>query len=263
MFPFFEPINGFLIYTFGLTLTISFFAFLWMLKKLSIRFGYDFIIFKKNILWFFLSIFFFSRLFYVISKWHDLKYIKNPLEFFIMNDYNFSLFGAIFGFLIVLYITLKIRKEKLDKFIDGLAISLFFILSIGFIGALFGGQVYGKETTLGIEILYTNPFTPVPFQVPIFPLPIVYSILFFILFSISYISSMYIHTKGIIGYIGLIIMSLLFIIFEFFSGKYDIFRDNIGINLTQILSIIFIIFCIYRLIKIFRYTESKDKTILN
>lgn len=263
MFPFFEPINWFLIYTFWLTLTISFFAFLWMLKKLSIRFWYDFIIFKKNILWFFLSIFFFSRLFYVISKWHDLKYIKNPLEFFIMNDYNFSLFWAIFWFLIVLYITLKIRKEKLDKFIDWLAISLFFILSIWFIWALFWWQVYWKETTLWIEILYTNPFTPVPFQVPIFPLPIVYSILFFILFSISYISSMYIHTKWIIWYIWLIIMSLLFIIFEFFSWKYDIFRDNIWINLTQILSIIFIIFCIYRLIKIFSYTESKDKTILN
>ncbi|MDP2090398.1 MAG: prolipoprotein diacylglyceryl transferase [Candidatus Gracilibacteria bacterium] len=230
-----------------------------MLKKLSIKFGFDYVIFKKNILWYFLSVFFFSRLFYVLGKWHDLKYIKNTYEFFIMNDYNFSLAGAIIGFFLVMYITIRIRKEKLDNFIDGLTISLLFILSIGFIGAFLGGQVYGRETSIGIEILYTHPFTPIPFQVPIFPLPIIYSILFFILFSLSYISSMYIHIKGLIGYVGLVSMASLFLIFEFFSGKYDIFKDSIGINLTQSLSIILIGFAGYRLLKILKFNEGKDK----
>ncbi|USN57922.1 MAG: hypothetical protein H6767_06250 [Candidatus Peribacteria bacterium] len=96
MFPFFEPISGVIIYTFGLTLTICFFMFLWMLRKLSGRFGYDFSFFTTNIVWYFLSVFFFSRLFYVIAKWNDMKYIKDPFQFFIMSDYNFSLFGAIF-----------------------------------------------------------------------------------------------------------------------------------------------------------------------
>jgi prolipoprotein diacylglyceryltransferase len=63
-----------------------------MLKKLSTKYSYDVSIFVNNILWYFLSVFFFSRLFYVISKWNDLKYINNPAEFFIMSDYNFSLF---------------------------------------------------------------------------------------------------------------------------------------------------------------------------
>ena len=186
MFPLIEPIDWILIYTFWITIMICFFLFVWMLKKLSIRFWYDFLLFKKNILWYFLSVFFFSRLAFVVWRWNDLKHIKNPLEFFVMNDYNFSLIWAIFWFFLVFYITSRIRKENLDKYIDWIALSFFFILFIWFFGALLWWQVYGNETMYGIEILYSHPFTPVPYQVPIFPLPIVYSIVYFILFSILY-----------------------------------------------------------------------------
>jgi hypothetical protein len=58
-------------------------------------------------------------------------------------------------------------------------------------------------------------------------------------------------------------MSSIFIIFEFFSWKYDIFRDSIWINLMQIFSILFIAFCIYRLFLVFNENESKEQTILN
>lgn len=262
MYPLFEPINWFIIYTFWLTIVICFFLFLRMLKKLSIRFWYDYIIFKKNILWYFLWVFFFSRLFYVIWKWYDLKYIKNPFEFFIMSDYNFSLAWAIIWFATVLYLTLKIRKEKLNNFIDWLAISLFFVLFIGFVWSLLGWQVYGRETLFWIEILYTHPFTPVPFQVPIFPLPIVYAILFFILFSVSYIASMYVHIKWIIWYVWLIMFWSIILIFDFFSWKYDIFKNTIWINLSQTFSIFVISFCFYRLFLIFNSNENKERKTL-
>lgn len=229
---------------------------------MSIRYGYDFVIFQKNILWFFLWTFFFSRLFYVIWKWHDLKYIKNPFEFFIMSDYNFSLAWAIFWFLFVLLLLIKTRKDKLNNFIDWLSISLIFILSIWFIWALLWWQVYWRETFYWIEILYNHPFTPVPFQVPVFPLAIVYSIFFFILFSVLYISSMYIHIKALVWYIWLIVMSSIILIFDFFSWKYDIFKDFIGINLTQTSTIIFIIFCFYRLYLIMS-EENKEQIILS
>ena len=63
-----------------------------MLKKLTNKYGFDMAIFMNNILWYFVSVFFFSRLFYVISKWNDLKYIENASGFFVTTDYNFSLF---------------------------------------------------------------------------------------------------------------------------------------------------------------------------
>lgn len=256
MFPLFS-INWFIIYTFWLTISICFLLFIWMLKKQSIKLWFDYIIFKKNILWYFLSVFIFSRLFYVIWKWQDLKYISNPIEFFIMSDYNFSLAWAIFWFFIVLFITIKIRKEKLINFLDWIIISFLFVLFIWFIWALFWWQVYWKETFYWIEILYNHPFTPIPYQVAIFPLPIVYSILFFILFSISYISSMYINIKWLIWYIWLISIWAIFIIFEYFSWKYDIFKDNLWINLIQTFSIFLIILSIHWLYKISKIWERR------
>ncbi len=263
MYPFItEPITWVLIYTFWLTITISFFLFVWMLKKMSIKIWFDFIIFKKNLLWYFIWIFFFSRLFYVISRWNDLKHIENPIEFFIMNDYHFSLTWAIFWFLVVFYILLRIRKEKLDNFITWLVISFLFILPIWYIWALLWWQVYWKETFLGIEIMYNHPFTPVPYKVPVFPLPIIYSISFFIIFCWLYISSMYLNYNKIIWYLGLMLISCTVFILEFFSWKYWIFKDMIWINFTQIWAIILFIFCVKRLYNIYK-EEPKEKVVIN
>lgn len=247
MYPYFEFLDWYRIFTFWISISISFFVFIWMLKKLSVKFWYDYLIFSKNILWLFLWTFFFSRLFYVISKWNDLKFIKNPFQFFIMDDYNFSLAWAIIWFSLIFWALLKIRKEKLNNFIDGIVLSFLLILVIWFIWTLFWWQVYWRETTYWIELLYNSTYSNIPYLVAVFPLPIVYTILFFILFSVSYIWTMYVNTKSVIWYTAMIAFSSIILIFDFFSWKYDIFKDSIGINLMQILSIVIIGFCAYRL----------------
>lgn len=252
MYPFIDLFNWFLIYSFWFSLVICFFLFIWMLKKLSIRFWYDFLIFKKNILWFFLSMFFFSRFFYVLSKWNDLKHIENPIEFFIMNDYNFSLAWAIFWFFLVFFILLKIRKENIDNFIFWIVLSFLFILPIWYIWALLWGQVFWKDTSIWIEIMYNHPFTPVPYKVPVFPLPIVYSILFFIQFSALYIASMYLNIRSILWYAGLMIFSCIIFIFDFFSWKYWVFKDIFNLNLTQIFMLFVFWYCFYHLYKFYK-----------
>lgn len=262
MYPFIETIYWIFIYTFWITITICFFLFVWMLKKLSIRFNFDFLIFKKNILWYFLSVFFFSRLFYVISRWNDLKHIENPIEFFIMNDYNFSLMWALFWFFVVFFILLKVRNEKLDNFINGIVLSFLFVLPIWFIWALLWWQVYWKETMYWIEIMYNHPFTPVPYKVPIFPLPIVYSIVFFLVFSFLYILSMYIKFRNILWYLWLAIFACIVFILEFFSWKYGIFKETIYLNLSQICAIAILIFSFINLKRIYK-EDNKSNIIIN
>ena len=254
--PFFEIYDGFFIYTFWLTLTVCFFLFLWMLKKLSFRYNYDFSFFTKNILWYFLSVFIFSRLFFVISSWRDLAHIRDPFQFFITSDYNFSLLWAVFWFFLILVINLKIKKESLLKYIDSVVLSFLFILFIWYMWALLWWQVYGRETSIWIEILYTHPFTKVPYEVAIFPLPIIYSIVFFLEFSVFYILSMYISLKWFIGYLWLIVFSSTLLILEFFSWKYDAFKYNF--NFTQILSIIIIVISSYFLYKIIKNSDNSE-----
>jgi prolipoprotein diacylglyceryltransferase len=63
-----------------------------MLNRLTERYIFEMKIFTNNILWYSISMFFFSRLFYIISQWNDSKYIDNAAQFFVATDYDFSLF---------------------------------------------------------------------------------------------------------------------------------------------------------------------------
>ncbi len=246
----------FQIYTFWLTITICFFLFWWMLKKMSKKLRFDFSIFTNNLLWFFISIFFFSRVFYIISRWNDLKYIENLEEFFIMTDYNFSFMWWVFGFLLVLLILLKIKKESLNKYIYWIMISFLFVLPIAFIWSLLGWQVYGTDTNIWIEITYTNSLSPVPYKSPVFPLPIIYSIVFFFVFCGFYIANMYVKQKALLGYVSLTSFSVIIFILDFFSWKYWVFKDIIWLSMTQILAMFLFLFWVYSLYKI--YTKNID-----
>ena len=252
MFPFIEIFPGTFLYAFGVALSLSFFAFLWNLKKLAKRFWYSFSFFSHNIIWFFISVFIFSRAFYVIGRWSDMKFIKDPFQFFIMSEYNFSLFWAIFWFSLVLAILTRLERWSINRYIDGVVLSFLFVLVIGYIGAFFGGQVYGRETAFGIEIIYKNPFTPVPYQVPVFPLPIVYMLVSFLIFCSMYILSLFVHIRGYIGYCGLLLFSAMILILEFFSGKHDILSIYSVFNLPQIYALILALWSGYQLFHIFK-----------
>ncbi len=169
-----------------------------------------------------------------------------------MSEYNFSLFGAIFGFLVVLFTLSRIEKTPLSRYIDGVVLSFLAAMCIWYIGSFFGGQVYGRETMFGIEISYRNAFTPVPYQVPVFPLPIAYALLSFMLFSGMYILSLFVHIRGYIWYLGLILFSSMILIFEFFSGKQDILSVVSVFNLPQIFALVLASASAYQLYKIFR-----------
>lgn len=164
---------------------------------------------------------------------------------------------AIFGFFIVLLINTRIEKVQIKKYIDGIVLSSLFALVIGYIGALLGGQVYGRDTNFGIEIFYTHPFHEIPYEVAIFPLAIVYAIVCFMLFSGGYIFSMFISLRWFIGYLGMILFSCMLLVWEFFSGRFDIFKLSfININLTQICALIIIIASSIQLYKIMKETTS-------
>ncbi len=231
-----------LIFVFGLTIVICFFLFLWMLRKLSIRLWYDYNFLANSIFWYFLSVFFFSRMFYIISLWKDTGNINNFFHFFVTSDYSFSLFWAIFGFFLVFFFNIRLFRQKASKYIDGIVISFLFIAILWFIGSFFWWQVYGSITNYGIEIPYSQD-TLVPLHGELFPLALIYSFGSFVLFSVLYILSMYVKVRWILWYIWLGIFACMVLWFDFFSGKPDIFKSMFNINLSQISAIVTVILC--------------------
>ncbi len=184
--------------------------------------------------------------------------MKDPVEFFFMNDYNFSLIWALFWFFLVLYISVIVHNLRSWKYVDVSVLSFLFASIVWYIWAFFGGQIYGKETNYGIEVLYTNPFSPVPYEVPVFPLAIIYSLVFFVLFSVLYMLAMFVSVRWIIWYTGLILIGAIFMIFENFNGKYDFFKIELWINFNQIWAIALIIIGIYGLYRIYKTPKSAE-----
>ena len=232
-----------------------------MLKKLSVRFWYDYRLFYQSILWYFSSTFLFGRLFYVISQWYDMRHIDNFFDFFITSDYHFSLFWAIFWFLSVLFFHTKLLKRNFSKYLDGVILSFLFILIFGFVGSFLWGQVFWGATSFWIEIPYEyNGENNLVWE--LFPLPLLYSGLFFLVFSGLYIWSLYIKIRGIIWYVWLGLFSAITLWLEVFSWKQDVFKRLIDINLSQIGAIFLFTLSIYGLIKIIKIWKKWGKTIL-
>jgi len=255
LYPILE-IFDFKLYSFWITLLLCFVAFFYIMRKLSKKYSFDRAIFINPILLYFISMFFFSRLFHIISKWYDFRFIENSVQFFVSTDYDFSLFWALFGFFIILFINLRIKWEKLIKYIDSILLSFLLLLSIWSIWALLWWQIYWTPTNFWIELTY-NKFS----STPLFPLAIVYFLFFFLEFAILYILSMYIKIKWFIWYIWFLFFSLTILVFENFSWKHDIFDNYIFINMNQVLAILLMIFSFYRLY-ILSKISSKDTTII-
>lgn len=257
MFPQFD-LFGMQIYTFWLSMSIAFILFFWMLYKLSIKFWINSNFFLNSVFFYFISIFTFSRLFYILSEWRDFKFIFKEwyLKFFLMSDYNVSLIWWIFWFLLVLYFKLKKFKLKSDKYIDAIVLSFFFAAIIWYIWAFLWWQILWKPTSLWIWIIYDNPFNKSPYSWPIFPLAIFYSIFCFLLFVWLYIARIFVKIEWFVWYLWILIFCSLLLIFEFFNWSPDIFSSYIYINLTQIGAILLLLYATRWMSKIYRQ-ESK------
>ena len=104
------------IYTFGVFLSLSILLFFWMLRKVTRDIDGTRGFFFNHLLLYFLSTFFFARLFHVIFYWglpgKSSFSISHPiLSFVTMSDFYFSLAGALLGFLLVLTWVLKNKEE--------------------------------------------------------------------------------------------------------------------------------------------------------
>ncbi len=253
MFPQFE-LFGIPVYTFWLSMSISFVLFFWMLYKLSLKYWINTNFFLNTILFYFLSIFIFSRLFYVISEWRDFKFIFKEwyLKFFFMSDYNVSLIWWIIWFFLVLFFKIKKYKLKSEKYIDAAVLAFLFAAIVWYIWTFLGWQIIWKPTDLSIWVTYTNAFSKSPYSWAVFPLAIFYSIFCFILFTWLYITKIFIKIEWFVWYLWMIIFSSLLLIFEFFNWSPDIFNSYIFINITQIWAIWLIIFASLWLSKIYK-----------
>jgi prolipoprotein diacylglyceryltransferase len=218
--------------------------------------------------------FFFARLFHMLSDWVNEKFILmdlldgNFLEFlryfFTPPDYLFSLFGAVFGFFIVFFSkTHHAQKDRL-RYLEAIVSAFLFASILGYSATLLGGQVYGIPFSSPLSITYDHADAIVKDRAALFPLPVFYILgIIAIIFGIRKLRAKGRFPDGFLALVGIGTYSLLLFFWEFLSGsRKDIFYDLtlslfggvLGLSLNQIGAIIGIIIAT---LWILRLTERK------
>ncbi len=114
-----------------------------------------------------------SRAIHVIDLWD--YYSRNPGE--IISGMGLTIWGAILGGVLGIWITSRFTKFKFGYFADILAPGLILAQIIGRIGCTINGCCYGEECELPWAIIYTNPETFGPTTFAVHPTT-VYEIIF-------------------------------------------------------------------------------------
>lgn len=231
------------IYTFGFIIAITWLLFIWLLHRFSQKKWIIRPVFG-DIATFTISLLFFGRIFHILADWVNEKFIFWYLfqgdfieffrQFFTPPDYLFSLFGGIFGFMLVFYIKTRHQIETRPKYLESIVYAFLWASILWYFWTLLWGQIYGIPFDSFISISYTHPDSIVKDSVPLFPLPLFY--IFFIiviLFGLRHISKRHHLPDGFIGYVWVGFFSLIVFFWEFLSGtRDDIFYDLV-IRLTH------------------------------
>ena len=117
-----------------------------------------------------------SRAIHVIDLWD--YYVQHPGE--IVGGMGLTIWGAILGGVLGIWITSKFTKFKFGYFADVLAPGLILAQIIGRIGCTINGCCYGEVCDLPWAIIYTHPETFGPTTVAVHPTQ-VYEIIFLLI----------------------------------------------------------------------------------
>lgn len=245
--------------TFGVTLTVAFFLFYWMLRRLGRKYDINTAFFSINLLSFFLTTFFVSRLLHVILyaglPTKSAFSIEYPfLSFFLMSDFYFSAGGAVVAFFGLFWIHMR-HREVVDReeSLDITVISWVFASIVAYLGAFLGGQVYGVRSESIFAVDYVN--NPILAEFPRFPLAIVYILCTLVIFSLIYIVRKLRPERGLAAGLGALLWGIMWFLGEWWN---DASSDNIAyvfglfshwkiLNFNQIISLVLMAWGSWRL----------------
>lgn len=117
-----------------------------------------------------------SRALHIMDLWE--YYSQNPGG--IIGGTGLTIYGAILGAILGIWICSKFTKFKFGYLADVIAPGLILAQTIGRIGCTINGCCYGKECSLPWAVVYTHPESFGPIGIPVHPTQ-VYEIIFLVI----------------------------------------------------------------------------------
>jgi phosphatidylglycerol:prolipoprotein diacylglycerol transferase len=121
-----------------------------------------------------------ARLFHVIDYWD--YFIEHPGQ--IIGGQGLSIYGAVLGAALGIWIFSRFSKISFGYFADMLAPGIILAQAIGRVGCTLRGCCHGIETDIWCAIIYTHPESHAPLGIPVHPTQIYEIIYNLIVFGI-------------------------------------------------------------------------------
>lgn len=243
MLPVLVDLKVFKIYTFGIFLLLAFFWSLFLVWKNAHLTSY-----KEETIFdgIFLSLFggiLGGRLAYVGFHFNQFQF--DVLKFILVQAYpGISLYGAIAGFALVLFLFLRAKKIKFLEASDYIVPAAFLAIAIGKLGSFFSGVEVGSPTKFFIAIKYAN-FDGLRHLTSFYE-----SIFFFVGAVLSYRLLFLIRKdqfkKGTSLFFFFWFMSFVYILFDpLKSGRVLLFNLSVNMMVSAILLLTFTSYFLY------------------
>ena len=247
MHPILIRIGPITIYTYGFWVAIGFFAALALILKEAKRENLSPAIISDLAFWTVASGIIGARLVYII--YNLSHFLKHPLEIIAFWKGGLVFIGGLFFGLLASFFYVRRHHLKFWQLADLIAPGLALGQALGRIGCFSAGCCYGKPTQVPWAVVFKNPDSLAPLNIPLHPTELYHSFACFLIATILFWSQRYYFNKRLLDpaipygrvfalYLGLHGMQRFFI--EFFRG--DIKPIFFGwLSLTQIISVFMIV----------------------
>lgn len=232
MYPVLFQFGNLELRSYGAFVALSFFIGLWLSTKEARRKGINPRLIQGFAVYALLGGIIGARLYFILFS-DPAFYLKNPWEIFAVWHGGIGVIGSLFGgALVALWYSWKnISFWKLgDTLAPGIALGQ----TIGQFACLFNGDSYGKPTDLPWAIVYTDPRSLAPLNIPLHPIEIYEMVAYFLVFLIVWKTRKKYRADGFAFFTYLSAYGVARFFVEFFRGRPAVFAW--GIPAAQVFS---------------------------
>lgn len=228
MFPILWKIGDFTLYTYGGLLAVAFLAAVFLALKEARRVNIDPNIVMDLAFYILISALIGSRLFYVFTNWEEFR--DQPMSIFLFWRGGLVFYGGLICAFIVGLWYVKKKRLKFAPLADLVAPSLALGQAIGRLGCFSAGCCYGKTTEIPWAVIFKDPHSLAPRNIPLHPTQLYEALATFSIFLTLIIMRRQERFQGKLFWYYLLFYGAARFTIEFFRG------DPRGWTIPQILS---------------------------
>ena len=218
MYPILLHIGSFELRSYGVIFLLSFLAGLWLARKEAARKSLDPTLVSDFSFYALIGGIIGARLYFIAFS-DPLHYLRNPWEVFAVWQGGIGVIGSLIGGFLVAVWYCRRKHIALFKFADILAPGVALAQTLGQFACLANGDSYGRPTDLPWAIVYTDPRSLAPLNVPLHPIEIYEMAAYFLVFLVVWTTRKRFKADGGAFFVYLAAYGVARFAMDFFRGN--------------------------------------------